>query len=40
MLVFYKFISKNYDEYKIQLMNDGFNTFKGNDSIHVQMLIV
>jgi hypothetical protein len=24
----------------MQLMNNGFNTFKVNDSIHVQMLIV
>jgi hypothetical protein len=31
---------KNYDECKIQLANDGFNTFKENDSTHVQMLIV
>jgi hypothetical protein len=40
MPIFYTFISRNYDECKIQLMNDGFNTFKGNDSTHVQMLIV
>ncbi len=28
-------MSKIYDECKIQLMNNGFNTFKMNDSTHV-----
>jgi hypothetical protein len=37
---FYTYISKNYGECKMQLMSNGFNTFKMNDSIHMQMLIV
>jgi len=37
---FYSSISKNCDECKMQLMNNGFNTFKMNDSTHVKMLIV
>jgi hypothetical protein len=32
--------SRNCDEPKMQLMNTRSNTFKMNDSIHVQMLIV
>jgi hypothetical protein len=40
MPIFYSSILKIYDECKIQLANDGFNTFKGNDSTYVQMLIV
>ncbi len=32
--------SKNCNERKMQLVNNGSNTFKMNDSIHVQMLIV
>ncbi len=31
---------KKDDECKMQLMNNGFNTFKMNDSTHVQMLMV
>jgi hypothetical protein len=31
---------KHYGEWKIQLDNNGFNTFKMNDSTHVQMFIV
>jgi hypothetical protein len=34
------FILKNCDGHKMQLMNNGFNTLKMNDSIHVQMLKV
>jgi len=34
------FISRNCDEYKMQLMSNGFNIFKMNYSIHVSMLIV
>jgi hypothetical protein len=30
----------NYDECKMQFVNNGFNTFKMNDSTHVQMLII
>jgi hypothetical protein len=37
---FYAFIKKNYGECKMQLYNNGFNTFKMNDSIHVQMFII
>jgi hypothetical protein len=33
-------VLKNYGECKMQLMSNGFNTFKMSDSIHVQMLIV
>ncbi len=40
MLDFYTSISINYDECKMKLANNGFNTFKMNDSIHVQILIV
>ncbi len=40
MPFFYTSISRNYDECKIQLVNNGFNMLKGNDSTHVQMLIV
>jgi hypothetical protein len=34
------FISKNCDEYKIQFVNNGFNIFKMNYSIHVSMLVL
>jgi hypothetical protein len=40
MLIFYTSISINYNECKMKLVNNGFNTFKVNDSIHAQMLIV
>jgi hypothetical protein len=32
--------NKFYGECKMQLISNGFNTFKMNDSTHVQMLIV
>jgi hypothetical protein len=37
---FYIFIKSFYGECKMQLNINGFNTFKINDSIHVQMLII
>jgi hypothetical protein len=37
---FYTCISKNCDECKMQIMNNGFNTFKMYDWTHVQILIV
>jgi hypothetical protein len=37
---FYTSIFEHYGEWKIQLENNGFNTFKMNDSTCVQMLIV
>ncbi len=37
---FYTYIYKNYGECKMQFMNNGFNTFKVNDSTHVQMLTI
>jgi hypothetical protein len=36
----YTSISKNCGECKMQFVNSGFNTFKMNDSTHVQMLII
>jgi hypothetical protein len=36
----YIFISKNYGECKIKFISNEFNTFKMNDLIHVQILIV
>jgi hypothetical protein len=37
---FYIFISKNCGECKMQFINNEFNTFKINNLIYVQMLIV
>jgi hypothetical protein len=37
---FYTSILRNYDECKMYLNNNGFNTFKMNYSTHVKMLIV
>jgi hypothetical protein len=37
---FHTSIYKSCGECKMELMNDGFNTFKVNDSSHVQMLII
>ncbi len=31
---------KKFNECKMQFMNNGFNTFKMNDSTYVQMLII
>jgi hypothetical protein len=37
---FYTCISRNYDESKMQLMNNGCNTSKMNDSTKVQLLLI
>ncbi len=37
---FYTSILRNYDECKMQLVSNGFKTFKMNDSTHVQMWMV
>ncbi len=37
---FYRSISKNCSECKMQLMSGGFNKIKMDDSIHVKMLII
>jgi hypothetical protein len=37
---FYTSISKKYGEWKMQFVNNEFNTLKMDDSSHVQMLII